>query len=223
MTEDTWFVCASPKLMLARVLVRGTDRKARLFGVACCRRVWHLLTDPRSRAAVDKAELFAEGMTTRRALRDANDLAALATPDIESKGIRDAAIAATKVAESEVSACTSGVSYAVANAVAEKGSPCNFVDSIHAENLAHVSLIHCIVGNPFRPVTLNPTWLQWNANTVRKMAQAIHDDRDFELLPILADALEEAGCDNREVLDHCRSDGEHVRGCWVVDLLTGNV
>jgi hypothetical protein len=55
--------------------------------------------------------------------------------------------------------------------------------------------------------------------TIRKLAQGIYDDRAFDRLPLLTDALEEAGCDNRDILDLCRSNGEHVRGCWVVDLL----
>jgi hypothetical protein len=53
------------------------------------------------------------------------------------------------------------------------------------------------------------------------MAQVIYDDRAFDHLPIVADALEEAGCDNQDILDHCRSTNEHVRGCWVVDLMLG--
>ncbi len=64
-------------------------------------------------------------------------------------------------------------------------------------------------------------WLAWNDGAIPKMAQAIYDDRAFDRLPILADALEDAGCDNQEILDHCRSNGEHVRGCWVVDLILG--
>ena len=79
-----------------------------------------------------------------------------------------------------------------------------------------------IFGNPFRRVTLDPAWLHWNGSTVRKMAEAIYDDRAFDRLPILADALEEAGCTDHAVLDHCRQPGEHARGCWVIDLLLAN-
>jgi hypothetical protein len=64
-------------------------------------------------------------------------------------------------------------------------------------------------------------WLAWNDGIVPKLAQAIYDDRVFDRLPILADALEEAGCTNADILNHCRQPGEHVRGCWVVDLLLG--
>src|SRR5262249_39746048 len=82
-------------------------------------------------------------------------------------------------------------------------------------------IIRDIFGNPFRPSTLNPTVLTCNGGTVPKLAQAIYDGRTFDQLPILADALEEAGCINPDILAHCRQPGVHVRGCWVVDLLLG--
>jgi hypothetical protein len=70
--------------------------------------------------------------------------------------------------------------------------------------------------NPFRTVNLNPNWL---TATVQHLAALIYDQRQFDKMPLLGDALEDAGCDNQEVLQHCRRDGEHVRGCWVVDLV----
>jgi hypothetical protein len=82
-------------------------------------------------------------------------------------------------------------------------------------------LLHEIFGNPFRPAALDPSWLAWHDGAVRKMARAIYDERRFADLPILADALEDAGCAEAAILAHCREPGEHVRGCWVVDLLLG--
>ena len=73
----------------------------------------------------------------------------------------------------------------------------------------------------FRPVALNTAWLAWNDGTIPKLAQAIYDDRAFDRLPILADALEDAGCTDADILGHCRGGGEHTRGCWVVDLVLG--
>jgi hypothetical protein len=70
-------------------------------------------------------------------------------------------------------------------------------------------------------VTITPAWAAWNDGTIPKLAQAIYEERAFDRLPILADALEEAGCDNADILAHCRQPGPHVRGCWVVDLLVG--
>jgi hypothetical protein len=90
-----------------------------------------------------------------------------------------------------------------------------------SERAGQVNLLRCIFGNPFRPVAVEPTWLAWNAGTVLKLAQAIYDDRRFEDLPILADALVDAGCHDADILAHCRGPGPHVKGCWVVDLLVG--
>jgi hypothetical protein len=72
-----------------------------------------------------------------------------------------------------------------------------------------------------RSAPIHPSWLAWNDGTIRKMAQVIYDDSAFDRLPLLADALEDAGCDDADILSHCRTPGEHVRGCWVVDLLLG--
>ena len=82
-------------------------------------------------------------------------------------------------------------------------------------------LLRDIVSNPFRPIALDPAWLAWNDATLVKLAQAIYDIRAFERMPELADALEEAGCTNTYILNHCRGEGPHVRGCWVVDLILG--
>jgi hypothetical protein len=84
---------------------------------------------------------------------------------------------------------------------------------------AQASLLREIVGNPFHSLTVDPRWLTWNGGTVSKMARAIHNQRAFDRLPILADALEEAGCTDRDILDHCRGPNEHVPGCWVLGLL----
>ena len=74
---------------------------------------------------------------------------------------------------------------------------------------------------PFRPVVIPPSVLGWGNGTVRKLAVAIYDERSFDRLPNLADALEEAGCQDEDILGHCRRPGPHVRGCWVVDSILG--
>ncbi|OAI55152.1 hypothetical protein AYO44_00105 [Planctomycetaceae bacterium SCGC AG-212-F19] len=80
-------------------------------------------------------------------------------------------------------------------------------------------VICCIFGSlPYRSVAVDPAWRTGN---VVALAQTIYDERPFDRMPILADALEDAGCTSADVLDHCRQPGEHVRGCWVVDLLLG--
>jgi hypothetical protein len=78
-----------------------------------------------------------------------------------------------------------------------------------------------LFGNPFRQSVIGPDCLAWNDGTVPRIARAIYDERAFERMPILADALEDAGCGDADILRHCREPGEHVRGCWVIDLLLG--
>lgn len=76
-----------------------------------------------------------------------------------------------------------------------------------------------VVGNPFRPVAFDPAW---RTDTAVSLAKGMYDSRDFSVMPILADALQDAGCDNDDVLNHCRDPQQvHVRGCWVVDLMLG--
>jgi hypothetical protein len=75
-----------------------------------------------------------------------------------------------------------------------------------------------VFGDAFRPVTTDPAWL---TSTVVSLASQMYESRDFGAMPILADALQDAGCDSPDVLDHCRGPGPHVRGCWVVDLVLG--
>jgi hypothetical protein len=76
--------------------------------------------------------------------------------------------------------------------------------------------LRCLFSNPFRPVTLNVSWL---TSTVLALANGIYDEKAFDRMPILADALQDADCNNEDILNHCRQPGEHVKGCWVVDLL----
>jgi len=87
------------------------------------------------------------------------------------------------------------------------------------EAMAQTALVRDIFGNPFRPVALDPSWL---TSDVVALARGIYADRAFDRMPILADALQDAGCANDDVLNHCRDAAQvHVRGCWVVDLLLG--
>jgi hypothetical protein len=87
------------------------------------------------------------------------------------------------------------------------------------ERLAQSRLLREVFGNPFAPPRVDPSWLGWNRGTVIRLARAIYDGCRFADLAVLADALEEAGCDDSVILGHCRSGGEHARGCWVLDAL----
>src|SRR5262249_14242436 len=86
------------------------------------------------------------------------------------------------------------------------------------ERWAQIELLRCIVGNPFRPVRLDP---HWQTSPVIAIARQIYEDHACDHLPILADALADAGCIHAGVLEHCREGTPHARGCWPVDLLLG--
>ena len=87
-----------------------------------------------------------------------------------------------------------------------------------AEARAQCAIARDVLGNPFRPVAFDPAW---RTADVVGLARAIYEDRAFDRLPVLADALMDAGCTDPAILAHCRGDGPHVRGCWVVDLVPG--
>jgi hypothetical protein len=206
MTEAEWLACTDPSSMLESLNNKASARKRRMFAIAWCRHEWHLLSDVRSQRAVEVAEAYADGLATVDALDAAYDAAYEAAYELDQPGLgsrRNSAL------------------YSAGNVAARNVSLPAFPAFEDGPIASQITIIRDIFGNPFRPVSLDPAWLTWNAGTVRKMAQAIYDDRAFDRLPILADALEEAGCTDRDILDHCRSGGDHVRGCWVIDLLLG--
>jgi hypothetical protein len=90
--------------------------------------------------------------------------------------------------------------------------------SPHSAHERIITLLHEIIGNPFRPVAVQPAWL---TSTVVELARGIYAERAFDRLPILADALQDAGCEDEDILAHCRDGDPHARGCWVVDLVLG--
>jgi hypothetical protein len=222
MTENQWLACIAPQQMLlfATAGGRGSERKLRLFGCACCRRIWCLLLDERSRTALEIAEHYADGRANNEQLREALGPARRIISQADSYCVYYAKSAAAMAAALGFRDLLSEGGISAAKAAA-------FEHAVHAEYDAKIAkrewaaqacLVRDIFGNPFRPVILNPAW---RTSNVTALAQAIYDDRAFDRLPILADALEDAGCDNADILNHCRQPREHVRGCWVVDLVLG--
>ena len=94
----------------------------------------------------------------------------------------------------------------------------NWRQAYERELKSQTALLRDIFGNPFRPVAFSP---EWRTSTAVALAQQMYDSRDFALMPILGDALEDAGCDSGDILAHCRGAELHVRGCWIVDLVLG--
>jgi hypothetical protein len=237
MTEAEWLAADDPRPMLEFLRDRGgaSERKLRLFAVACCRRVWDLLTDERSRVAVETAERYADHLASHADLANAAEGSRGAVHDdsLRDRGRWYAAHATSYAAYDpgllhsappvypSVFSFLLGVAVDAARA-ADSAQPPPHPTRGAAYRPAQPDLLRDLFGSPFRPAPpLAPAILAWNGGTVPKLAAAIYDERAFDRLPVLADALEDAGCADAGILSHCRGGGEHVRGCWVVDLMLG--
>jgi hypothetical protein len=211
-TEAEWLACTDFNLLWAGLAVRSTHRKRRLFAVACCRQLWHLLPDEPCRRVVDVAERYADGQAEPQELVTAH-AAARAVVDFTRNWPPE------KVARAGVVlACYSDEDQA--SAWAESVGNHETVGQTAPELWARLEVLREMVGNPFRTTAIDPAWLAWNGAAVRALAASIYDSRAFDRLPVLADALEDAGCTDAELLGHLRGPGPHVRGCWALDLIT---
>jgi hypothetical protein len=240
MTEAEWQVCADPYSMLAFLKGKASDRKLRLFACACCRCFWHLLTDERSRNAVEAAERFAEGLIRKKELKAAQTAADEVPNGYESE--KDlAAYAVASVAVQNANAAAEGVLEVIVEvgltpeerqqrAVFPTADTRDMTREQWGARIEAVwgrrrreccSQLREVIGNPFRALQVDPCWLAWNGGAVRQLARSIYDEGRFDELPFLADALQEAGCSEPDLLAHCRRPDGHVRGCWAVDLLLG--
>lgn len=223
MTEAEWIACTDPTPMLEFVCRKASNRKIRLIAVACCRRIWDKLKSRRGcQESIETAERFADGLATIEDLTDAHDQCgenALYSAELY-------AVAATCLPN--LRASVKDVSVCVAQALAKEAETLQPPDGVtehgdhrqRAERASQANLLRDIFGPLlFRPVTIDQAWL---TPTVKEVAGTIYQERAFDLLPILADALEDAGCTSADILGHCRQPGEHVRGCWVLDLILVN-
>jgi hypothetical protein len=222
MTEEEWLTSSDPRRLLDGVHGRGSRRRWRLFACACCRRIWPAVRDPRSRHAVELAERYADGLAGAEELaaaREGADAAAeelLAAHPSEPSAEARAAWACSYAADRSI-AVMARLCASAAVEVSTRAAQ----STAAAEREGLCCLIRELFGNPFRLVRADPSWLSWNRGTVAAMAAAIYRGGAFADLPVLADALEEAGCADTSILAHCRGPCDHARGCWVLDLLLG--
>jgi hypothetical protein len=227
MTESEWLACDDP-LALQRLIPRFkiSDRRVRLFACACCHRIWKSVTDGRLRAAVDVAERYADGLATAADLEQARESAFEASNALEGQPAWHAAACAMGALVDLDGQMAHGVAQSATFTIADAAG-LNYLNeeqseawgkAVEAANQELMLLFHDIAGNPFRSTTLCPSLRTKN---LVELAKAIYQDRAFDRLPILADALEEAGCTDAAILEHCRGSGPHVRACWVIDLLLG--
>jgi hypothetical protein len=211
MTEAEWLTCTDPRLLLVYLEGKTSDRNARLFACGLARSLWPYLGDERSQHVVEVAEKHADNAATGAELAAASEAAMDAMRGAASHvaalvGDRGPWQAARLIVISIQQAQTDPAARDWAGTMIGRSR----------------RLLRDIFGNPFRPPPpVSQTVLAWNDGTVRRIAEGIYEERAFDRLPILADALLDAGCDDEELLAHCRGEGPHVRGCWAVDLILG--
>jgi hypothetical protein len=254
MTESEWLACAELELMVKFLADKVSQRKARLFACACCRRLWNSLWE--ERGAIQTSEDYADGLVEDRELQQAHLQAKEEADDwadsfaiYEGSTIKYVAEAlAHATSKEEVWRTSLAIAEAAAldaisdlwRRASESGmlgyepEHLRLQDEMEhvataarkAEEFYQARLLRDIFGNPFRTVEIDPAHFAWRGGTIPRLAQAAYDERllpggrlDPVRLAILADALEEAGCTQPDLIEHLRSTGPHVRGCHVVDLL----
>jgi hypothetical protein len=225
--------------------IPNNSRRVRLAACAIIRRAWDLLEDSRCRRAVELAEEYADFRTTRQQMKAARKAAEAAVQhtrkpfthrrDLEADllgfnpnpspqwmrvemsdlpAVRVAQLAELVARPANLNASLlPGLGETVWNALHADRTKCR------EEQFAQCILLRDVFGNPFRPVAFDPAW---RTDTAVALARGMYGSRDFSAMPILADALQDAGCENDDLLAHCRDAKQvHVRGCWVVDLVLG--
>jgi hypothetical protein len=227
---------------------KASARKLRLFAVGCCRGIGHLLTEEISRRAAEVAESFADGQTTfeeLQAVRSAAEQAGRVVYDAafpsQDGGVRywvsraacltcDLMGLAAMLTQEPFQYChqAQDASDAVRAVVGHSATPTElwgtgegdlaYERATEGERARYCDLLREVFGNPFHPVSFD---LTWRTPQALALARTAYEERRFEDLPLLADALEEAGCTAEDILSHVRGPGPHVRGCWALDLVLG--
>jgi len=205
MTEAEWAACRDPRELFDYHRMKRDPRRLRLLAVACARLIPPTSLPPQLGSVIDVAERFADGAATRAEFLAARRLVRAAgrrTNDF-TQGHRVLMWLADDSLEGQSMAIT---------VTRDLTGP--------AGAAAECDLNRCVFGNPYRAVAFDPAW---RTEAAVGLASGIAADRAFERLPVLADALEDAGCADPDVLGHCRGGGPHATGCWVVDGLSGKL
>jgi len=217
MTEAEWLASLDSHEMLVFASDKLSDRKLRLFAVACCRLIWQWIPEESSRDAVLVGERFADRLATKKALQKLRIPMREALRTVRDSYTRHCARHACVFAVENIAERA-----ALGAAVSAQGAVTGREKAVAGHTptaLAICQALRDIAGLlQFRPVALNPAWL---TSDVLTLARGIYEERAFDRMPILADALQDAGCENDDILEHCRGNSPHVRGCWVVDQVLG--
>ena len=223
MDAESWDKSLDLVKLVRSIDPQQDDRKLRLFAVACCRRVLTHTTDASAKRLVELIEQLADGKGDPESLRIVWSKVPF-YPHAEGAAKQAAALdcASWRATIDCYWRAAHQAEEATADTIDEPDSSevrIRKYEQRGRERSAQLRLLRDIVGNPFRPVAFSPAW---RTDTAVLLARQMYDSRDFSAMPILADALQDAGCDHADILSHCRDANQpHVRGCWVVDLVLG--
>ncbi|MBX9583339.1 MAG: hypothetical protein K2X87_23805 [Gemmataceae bacterium] len=226
MTEAEWFAATDRDILDAAY--RLNPRRQRLLAVAGCRLMGHLIDYPSAHAALETVEVFADTGRSKAALRRARQALqttrnGLRPPGTGGARVPDGGAVRESHAANELTLFAVQVAAtenAVAHALWHVMDGLVTVGRMPADTVRRrtYGLYRDIVG-PGPAVAFDP---EWRTSTAVALARGMYDGRDFAAMPILADALQDAGCEDEQVLGHCRDpQAAHVRGCWAVDLVLG--
>jgi hypothetical protein len=244
MTPEQWLASPNPKAMLEAAQARITPRQARFLHLAFCEQAQPLMKNERVQRGLAFLQKHVEhGLERRRGRRQHIDDTELAVRQTYAGSTQNESVPEQQrrrvqhmlawlvhcalvcrvgglIHSSELAAQSVGWTWGmdhVREGVSDEQRRTAWGAAVEQAELAQAEMIREIVGNPFRPVTFEPAW---RTSTVLALAQGIYDERAFDRMPILADALQDAGCEHTDILNHCRDEkAGHIRGCWVVDMV----
>jgi hypothetical protein len=227
---NRWLGQTDSQALIGAIQRVPSERKLRLFAVACCRTIWHLLSDKRGRHAVTVAEEFADGRVGENVLSPAfhgvhYSIGKHDTPTIRAKScaLQAARAAAHPVpyhaAATAAQNAAEAISWSVwAQAVCEGATDDDYCKVRHAALLEQIASETSLF-DEIDPRHASAAQNAWRTPAIVHLAQTIYDERSYGLLPMLGDALEDAGCTDAELVAHCRRPASHVRGCWALDSI----
>jgi hypothetical protein len=204
-TAEEWDTCGNFSSLFWALKDNRSTRKWYCFALACIRLAWGELPE-HCRKSIETTELYAEKRVTNR------DRAQVRTLIPRRRTVAEEASYLATAAPTDIKGCARALPFQVLPLVAP-------VRGVHAFDQDVLRLLRDVFVNPFRDVQIDPAWLSWSDGAVRGVAETIYDEGEFARVPILADALEEAGCTHEVILGHLRNGRQHVGGCWVVDLV----
>jgi hypothetical protein len=230
MTEAEWLACAKPARMLVSLRASASERKLRLFGCACCRLVWDVFPDAACRAALEVAERYADGLATNQELFEAHQHVSRARDlavgthhgfeEYKSPSVRSATFVLYELTDELHREEGEHGAWEVVKDASEYAA--SALPRPRESRQKQSAFLRDVFRSPLSsPSALDLRHLIDNNAVIGRLAGSSYEECAFHQLPILADALEDAGCTDRDILDHLRGAGPHVRGCWALDLILG--